>query len=272
MTLSERKHWRRTLRAGCVRFGLGCLAVGLAGCGARGGQTGDEVAQSGSRALDGGKVHMVALGTEVAVTGVAGATTPGASVSVVNTRSGVQVSVSADDDGAFEATIAGRLGDEIEVSVGDAHVTRDVTESATAVQACSSESGCGDAAESSETTGTGTADGGAFDASSGGAVCGHLAARQAQEPSAGQCAGKFYLLGCARDDGSTSICLSDVTNACLDIDETFDSCESRCEAGEYAMACGGVNPMNEYEPAPEACRNAGVTPGGVSYYCCPCDG
>lgn len=246
--------------------------LGLAGCGARGGQTGDEIAQSGSSALDGRKVHMVSSGTEVLVSGAAGATTPGASVNVVNTRSGVQVTVIADDDGAFEASIAGELGDEVEVSVGDAQVTRAVTESATAAHACSSESGCGDAAESSETSGTGTADGGAFDASSGGAVCGHLAARQAQEPTAGQCAGNFYLLACARDDGSSSICLSGVTNACPDIDETFDSCESRCEAGEYAMACGGVNPMNEYESAPEVCRNAGVTPGGVSYYCCPCDG
>lgn len=249
---------------------MGCLVIGLASCGARGGQTGDEVVHSGSSALDGSKVVVQAAADAALIVGEAGATTPGATVEVVNTRSGAQVSVIADDDGAFEVSIAADAGDEIEVRVGDAHLTREAAVVSGVVNPCPGESGCPEISDAdSETSADDSPD--AASGTGGGATCGGLAERQAQAPFAGQCSAQLHLLTCSRGDGSSSICLSDVTNACPELDESFDSCESRCEDGEYAMACGGVNPMNEYEQPPEVCRSAGATPGGVVYYCCPCE-
>jgi hypothetical protein len=93
----------------------------------------------------------------------------------------------------------------------------------------------------------------------------------------GACTASRFFLACHAGD-LTQLCTSNAPNACPN--SGGGSCESRCAPNEYAIACGGPPglPPPPGHPAPPAppdnapagCRSAGITPGGLSFACCPC--
>ncbi|HZU85090.1 MAG TPA: hypothetical protein VE987_19295 [Polyangiaceae bacterium] len=76
----------------------------------------------------------------------------------------------------------------------------------------------------------------------------------------------------------TVLCVSDDPTACPTCDAGA-TCQNRCGPTQYAIACGGPPPVPSidgapaftYEQAPDACVGSASTPGGVNYYCCPCE-
>jgi hypothetical protein len=74
---------------------------------------------------------------------------------------------------------------------------------------------------------------------------------------------------CTSDDATT--CPSPAT---CGLSHGHTTCQDECAAGEYAVACGGVprpdTAQSNTQP-PSACRLALATPGGVAFYCCPCE-
>jgi hypothetical protein len=54
----------------------------------------------------------------------------------------------------------------------------------------------------------------------------------------------------------------------------YTFCEDPCADNEYAVTCGGL-PQRDAAYAnqqpPSGCRLALATPGGVAFYCCPCE-
>ncbi|HVV52264.1 MAG TPA: hypothetical protein VHO06_21525 [Polyangia bacterium] len=74
-------------------------------------------------------------------------------------------------------------------------------------------------------------------------------------------------VSCTDSTGAGCECLSDqVSCACQAAGVT---CQDKCAANQYAVACGGVGPGAVPSP-PDGCTFAGANPGGVAYYCCPC--
>ena len=54
----------------------------------------------------------------------------------------------------------------------------------------------------------------------------------------------------------------------------YTTCQDQCADNEYAVACGGPpQPDAAYvnQQPPSSCRLALATPGGVAFYCCPCE-
>ena len=90
--------------------------------------------------------------------------------------------------------------------------------------------------------------------------------------SSGACvAGRAYL-SCTAPDGSGEVCLTDDVTGCPEPNATglhYGTCQNLCNAGEYALACGGPGPGPWPTPPPE-CRPAFSGPGGGTASCCPC--
>jgi hypothetical protein len=77
--------------------------------------------------------------------------------------------------------------------------------------------------------------------------------------------------GCdCRSDESTT-CPTSVT---CGLAYGYTTCQDQCAESEYAVACGGLpQPDAAYvnQQPPSGCRLALATPGGVAFYCCPCE-
>ena len=71
-----------------------------------------------------------------------------------------------------------------------------------------------------------------------------------------------------------AICFADEDGRCDGIDATF-TCENLCAAGEYALSCGAIGGRlasgGSVQEPPAACRSVAPTPGGIVFYCCPCE-
>jgi hypothetical protein len=48
------------------------------------------------------------------------------------------------------------------------------------------------------------------------------------------------------------------------------TCKDVCEPGEYGAACDGVASGAAPSLSAPGCRSAGISPGGLAYYCCAC--
>jgi hypothetical protein len=86
----------------------------------------------------------------------------------------------------------------------------------------------------------------------------------------GACGAGRALFECRMPNGGCD-CITDGTtcNGC----ETDATCANKCNANEYAAACGSVGPPDPsitYANPPAACRIVYPTPAGVTFYCCPC--
>jgi hypothetical protein len=75
---------------------------------------------------------------------------------------------------------------------------------------------------------------------------------------------------CKNAAGEGCACLSDNSLTCDGCQAVGATCRDVCAADQYAVACGGVGPGAGAFTPPAGCTSAGVTPGGVGYYCCPC--
>lgn len=81
--------------------------------------------------------------------------------------------------------------------------------------------------------------------------------------------------------GVTMLCLSDDATGCPGCHPIAGAatCKSICAPGQYAMACGGLPRLTPdggfddtyYQEPPSACALVRPTPGGVGYWCCPCE-
>jgi hypothetical protein len=80
-----------------------------------------------------GSITARAGGGQVTVAGTAGSIEGGAFVTLVNTRTGARVTVTAAADGSFSATLAGEAGDAIQVYATDGATNQGGTTSVTAV-------------------------------------------------------------------------------------------------------------------------------------------
>jgi hypothetical protein len=79
--------------------------------------------------------------------------------------------------------------------------------------------------------------------------------------SENQCRAARFLATCDLGNGTQSSGLRD----------TLEGCSNNCADNEYGVACGTVGPSSSPTPDPPAgCHAPLHTPGGVSYYCCPC--
>jgi hypothetical protein len=90
----------------------------------------------------------------------------------------------------------------------------------------------------------------------------------------GQCVAGRFLLGCAGGGSSGSTCLSDDLQTCQGHSPplTAPTCANRCSSAEYAVSCSNQG-TNAAQPAEDLkCRSVLVAPGGLTFYCCPCQG
>jgi hypothetical protein len=108
--------------------------------------------------------------------------------------------------------------------------------------------------------------------------CAALTNLASADASRAECGAARVYLSCS-SSSETMTCMTDNLSECpaggpiIIPSVTFSDCKNLCNSDEYVMACGGVGPG---EPAvstqlPTACRALPPNPGGVSYYCCPCD-
>jgi len=105
----------------------------------------DEAGNVGARALvvtldtvpppapSSGLIEARAAGGQVTVTGSVGAVEPGSLVTLVNTRTGERVTVRANADGSFSATLAGDAGDAIQIQAADGATNQSAATSVDAV-------------------------------------------------------------------------------------------------------------------------------------------
>lgn len=90
--------------------------------------------------------------------------------------------------------------------------------------------------------------------------------------ASGLCIAARAYVTCTFSNGGGEGCLSDDPTECPGSDPgggTDPSCEDKCSAAEYGVACGGPGPTSSAQP-PAGCQSAGTTPGGVEFFCCPC--
>jgi sugar lactone lactonase YvrE len=80
----------------------------------------------------GGSITARAAGGQTAVTGSAGSVEGGAQVTLVNLRTGARVTVTANADGSFSATLAGESGDAIQMYATDGATNQGAATSVTA--------------------------------------------------------------------------------------------------------------------------------------------
>jgi hypothetical protein len=78
-------------------------------------------------------------------------------------------------------------------------------------------------------------------------------------------------LECPVAGGGICGCLSEDPKSCSECGAST-TCSNRCEAHEYAMACGGPPQRDggSYAEAPASCRSVAGFPSGSAIYCCPC--
>jgi hypothetical protein len=78
-------------------------------------------------------------------------------------------------------------------------------------------------------------------------------------------------LECPVAGGGSCGCLSEDPKSCSECGAST-TCSNRCEAHEYAMACGGPPRRDggSYAEAPASCRSVAGFPSGSAIYCCPC--
>jgi hypothetical protein len=82
----------------------------------------------------------------------------------------------------------------------------------------------------------------------------------------GTCRAASFLLTCRRGRGV--FCLSDNPNSC---GTTSSGCQSQCGPNEYGAACGFIGPGGSVDPPAPGCHGQLLTPGGLAFYCCPCE-
>ncbi len=76
-----------------------------------------------------------------------------------------------------------------------------------------------------------------------------------------QCRAGRYLASCDLGNGTWSSGLRD----------ELGGCSSNCASNEYGLACGTIGPSSSPAPEPPAgCHTPLYTPGGLTFYCCPC--
>lgn len=80
-----------------------------------------------------GSIEVRAAGGQLTVTGSAGSVEGGSQVTLVNTRTGQRVTVTANADGSFSATLAGEAGDVVQVHATDGATNQGGATSFTAV-------------------------------------------------------------------------------------------------------------------------------------------
>lgn len=92
------------------------------------------------------------------------------------------------------------------------------------------------------------------------------------------CSAARALVSCSGPAGGCD-CMSDEATTCpaavtCGLSYGYTACEDQCADSEYAVACGGLpQPDAAYvnQQPPSSCRLALATPGGVAFYCCPCE-
>ena len=103
-----------------------------------------------------------------------------------------------------------------------------------------------------------------------------LKARQCSWPSSldgsgsGGCAAAAALAECTNAAGEGCGCLSDNSLTCDGCQAAGAICKDVCAINQYAVACGGIGPGAGAATPPTGCTFADANPGGVAYYCCPC--
>jgi len=113
-------------------------------------------------------------------------------------------------------------------------------------------------------------------AADGGAQCGWPTSLNDAGP--GGCRVSRALVSCNGPSGGCA-CASDDSTTCptpttCDVAHGYTSCQDQCTDGEYAVACGGLPQPDAsfvYQQPPSGCRLGLATPGGVAFYCCPCE-
>jgi len=86
------------------------------------------------------------------------------------------------------------------------------------------------------------------------------------------------LISCSGPAGGCA-CMSDDATACpaattCGLSYGYSTCQDQCAASEYAVACGGIPRPDAAvvsQDPPSGCRLSGANPGGVAFYCCPCE-
>ena len=83
------------------------------------------------------------------------------------------------------------------------------------------------------------------------------------------CQAARALVSCTDSTGAGCGCISNDVS-CDGCQVSGVTCHDQCAANQYAVACGGVGPGPVPSP-PDGCTFASANPGGIAYYCCPCN-
>lgn len=109
-----------------------------------------------------------------------------------------------------------------------------------------------------------------------GPSCAWPASLNPTDASDGRCVASRAYLSCKYSNGTTELCVSDSLTQCSGPPQSAngtDTCQNQCDAGEYAIGCGGAGlggpPQPAPPPPPASCRILGGVEG-VSFGCCPC--
>lgn len=89
------------------------------------------------------------------------------------------------------------------------------------------------------------------------------------DAGAGACTAARLLVDCTDANGAGGMCLSNDGLTCGGV-VTGATCVDKCASNQYAIACGQVGPSSVAWTPPANCSAALLTPGGVAFYCCPC--
>ena len=105
-------------------------------------------------------------------------------------------------------------------------------------------------------------------------ACSWPASLDPADGATGQCGAARMYLACKGSNGGGEECLSNDPAQCPGpnpiVGTTFSACTDQCDAGEYAVACGGPG-LGPWPTPPAGCRALPSGPGGGSVACCPCD-
>lgn len=95
------------------------------------------------------------------------------------------------------------------------------------------------------------------------------------DAAVGTCHAARRMLTCELSGGATQGCLSDDAQCPAEgSGSPVKPCEDVCQPDEYAAACGAIGaigPSTVQDDPPVGCHDAMPTPGGVVFYCCPCE-
>lgn len=81
--------------------------------------------------------------------------------------------------------------------------------------------------------------------------------------------------------GINQACISNDPTSCQGCTSTrgVATCANKCAPNEYALSCGGLPALplpdggdteRTYQQPPDDCMSVGITPAGITFYCCPC--